>query len=136
MNLANNIEITNAIARATKWRTVRVEDFDQEATPYAVVTVQVCGADKGGVPFSNTYGTYRLIAMDSTASIVLRRKAAPQNYYDEFEVKSLVVSGLYAAVMAAYNANVTGANQTRKRCLAVDAIAVSSGLLGPEFATT
>lgn len=136
MNLTTNIDITNAIVRATKWRTVRVEDFDQESTPYAVVTVQVCGADKGGTPFSNVYGTYRLIAYDSLASIVLRRNAAPQSYHDEFNVQSIVTTGLYATVMAAYNNNVNGTDKTRKHCQAVDAIAVSSGLLGPEFAGT
>lgn len=134
MQLATSIDITNGIARVTKWRTARVEDYDQESVPYAVITVQVCGPDKGGIPFSNIYGTYRLIACDSVASIVLRRKAAPQSYYDEFEIVPVAISGLYVTIMAAYNANVTSGNQTRKRCQAVDEIAVPSGLLGQEFA--
>ena len=152
MNLITNIDITKSIARITKWKTVNVDDKDAEtvigedglpqiSTPFAVVNVILCGADlkdvnNNNVPYSNVYKRYQLIAYDSLPSIVLRRKAAPNGYYDEFELQSIIVSGLYTTVTTAYNANVSGADKTRKRCLAVDAIAVSSTLLGPEFAAT
>lgn len=136
MNLATNIDITNNIVRVTKWRTLRVEIFDQESTPYAVVTVQVCGADKGGIAYSNQYGRYRLIAYDSLESVVLRRTVAPQKFCDEFEIKNQVASGAYSAVVAAYTANVSGIDRPRKQCAAVDAILVSSGMLDAVFAGT
>lgn len=150
MNLTENIIITKAIARATQWRTVNVDDHDSDvvtgehglpqlSTSYAAVTIQVCGAnlkDANGVaiPWSNTYKKYVLTVFDDIPSSVLRRNLAPKDEHDEFTVVPLLVPGLYTAIMTAYNANVSGSGKTRKRCLAVDAIGFSSQLLGPEFA--
>lgn len=145
MQVTEPVTITKSIARITKWKTVNVDDKDSEvvigedgvpqtSTPFAVVNIILCGADlkdAGGanVPYSNVYKRFQLIAYDALPSIVLRRNAAPKGVHDEFEVQSIVIEGLYTAITAAYNANVTGTGKTRKRCLAVDEIAVSSQLL-------
>jgi hypothetical protein len=148
MQLATGIDIPNNIVRITKLKTISVEDKDEAVgslgapLPYAVIVVQLYGADKkdgnnNNSPYSNPYGTpFRLQVYDAIASIVLRKKTAPQTFLDVAEIQSIVVSGAYTAIMSAYNANVSGSGQTRKRCIAVDAVLVPSGVLGPEFAAS
>ncbi len=126
-------QITNPldIAKLVKWEAVDVQDNDESSPPNVSVALRMYG------PQSSQYGAVRMIyAFDTQASQCLRVNATPQNYDDLVKSVGVVCSGAYTALSSAWNGNTSGTGTKKKRLAAVEALLVSTGLLGSEFAGT
>jgi hypothetical protein len=128
--LITPIDVINNIPKIRKLDVVDVIDKADELPPYIVVKTVLYGA--GGASFREQ--PYNLVVHNSGRnSTVLRVNATPTKILDQVVFASVDLSGnQYTALAAAWNGATTPATRAG-RLKAVEALLVSSGVLGPEF---
>lgn len=124
--LTTAIPVANNIANITKWRVVRYDVREEEATPFAWVEVQAQGPVKlYGAPF-------RLALYDSAPSTCLEVNATPARFDDQLLLVTKTISGAYTAIL---NIDATAKTANAKR-LDVEAALLSLGAVSSAFAAS
>lgn len=125
LNFTTPIQIGKPVPRISKLEIVHVDDRDT----CIVLELKLWG------PNDVPYPLNQIVAIsDNGPSNVLRVNASPTTILDQFQVLQVTLSGTpYTTLSNAWH-NATGGKAARKR--AVEALMVSTGAIGPEFAGT
>lgn len=124
LNLTTAIQIAKPVPRVTKVEIVHIDDRNN------VIVIELKLWGPNDVPYPLT----QLVSIvDGGPSNVLRVNSSPTTLLDQFQVLQVTLSGTpYTALAAAYH-NTSGKAARRN---AVEALLVSTGAIGPEFAGT
>lgn len=129
LNLTTPIPSVGVFTECNRVKTVGVHD-DEESNAL-VIKLKLLGPS--GVEFPET----KTITITNDKSNVLRVRPSATKLLDQYVVVQVTLTGNpYTVLREAYHANVTGADKPNGRKKALEALYVSTGAIGPEFAGT